>query len=936
MLLRQIFKISLTAVSGTLLTALPLLALAAKPPQFALPPPLPAPASNTPAQPAVAKPVGSEPSEESMDCPAKFIMALCSDLDGNIYAATEDEGIWRWVPAANAGKMPAPIGDGALPPPLSVPDAIRAKSVWQQFSVKDGLSDTCYYAVACDRLGRIWCGSLRHGVDVFNGQKWQNYNVIQGLPREGQPDSDPQASLVGPLGAHVVAIATCPTDGDVWLATEAGLSRYSLSKDTWTYYTRAEGLPSDQASSLAFTKNGSVVVGTQCDGIAVSRPVPDGNGGNEYKTWEVTPGPDKMPTTPYGAGLPTGLINHILVASDSTIYAATTAGLAWSLDDGKTWRYWRGQDFADKVRGLYGGPPKDWNPPSNEELAALPAEDYITSLSEDPRGRLWLCHRRQGYEVFDRAQSSHLDAAAGPGPRIFASCAVRSLAKTDGYVTAICATTFKCLSAESVPATSTSRNPTSYSFSQPISSYLATRASPSRAAIVPFIPRSEQSAPTTNCSSVASEPQCNRCYPLFIARYGSGISRYVNASNDIDSPQPQYIGTSRTSPMAGKHLAAPLPLSARTPTSDDLTTMRTKIPTASLLSPSAFYIGEDYITQGDWTGHYGRQYTVLCAISWPFDQLFDHKLPYWHVDLAQGPHVTNHDTLRHWLHSDTSQNPKFLYNPVVGHRRQADDDDHGEAYPMNWEGPDIWATITAPPGTHRISLYIFNKDGHTGNNRFRDYMVELYPGTQPIGQSPLCMPLARCRVHNFWGSEYIQFIISDSGSHNQQYRVRINRNYSFNTICSGIFLDKLVGQYDPYDENPLLWMGAVQYRQTSVRPPAHRTEAIDLWQALDAAQQLSGSTYMQRTYRILALRNACTLELPTKLLATWRWHLNLWNANDRRLFQEAMVNGKQSETSLCSAQPVVDFQSSAVKLALELSRKVASDYESQYVHRKNH
>ena len=79
-----------------------------------------------------------------------------------------------------------------------------------------------------------------------------------------------------------------------------------------------------------------------------------------YRQWQVSTGPDKLPTQPFGPGLPTNLINDMLVARDGTVYAATTAGLAWSSDKGITWQYVRGWNWADKVRNSYGGPPKRW------------------------------------------------------------------------------------------------------------------------------------------------------------------------------------------------------------------------------------------------------------------------------------------------------------------------------------------------------------------------------------------------------------------------------------------------------------------------------------------------------------------------------------------------------------------------------------------------
>ena len=60
-------------------------------------------------------------------------------------------------------------------------------------------------------------------------------------------------------------------------------------------------------------------------------------------------------------------------------------------------------------------------------------------------------------------------------------------------------------------------------------------------------------------------------------------------------------------------------------------------------------------------------------------------------------------------------------------RRQAEWDDHGEAYSMALDGPDVYCTLKIPAGQFYLSLYDFNKDGHDGNNRFRDYRVSIRP-----------------------------------------------------------------------------------------------------------------------------------------------------------------------------------------------------------------
>jgi ligand-binding sensor domain-containing protein len=223
------------------------------------------------------------------------------------------------------------------------------------------------------------------------------------------------------LGERVFAIAASPADGDVWMATDAGLARYRSDDGAWSYYTRAEGLPADDIQCLAFDKKGALYAGTQCDGLAISAPVHVA-GRLEYKVWHLAAAPvalqGRAPASPCGEGLPTNLINDVLVARDGAVYAATIAGLAMSRDGGRTWRFLRGQDWEDRARGLYQTPP-DASLKAAGSLArgrTLLLEDYVTCLAEDDAGNLWVGHREKGYEVLDRNTGARL-AAANSGVR---------------------------------------------------------------------------------------------------------------------------------------------------------------------------------------------------------------------------------------------------------------------------------------------------------------------------------------------------------------------------------------------------------------------------------------------------------------------------------------------------------------------------------------
>ncbi|MCX7008866.1 MAG: hypothetical protein NTY53_16750, partial [Kiritimatiellaeota bacterium] len=272
-----------------------------------------------------------------LEVPAKFITALAPDGAGGFWAGTEDNG---------ALHLAADL------------------KTFQAFGTTNGIGDSNVYAVAVDKLGRVWAGTLNHGVAVFNGKEWRSYTVEN-----------------GPLGERVFAIACCPTDGDVWLATSAGLARYGMAKSTWSYFTAWDSLSSDQVQSLAFDAQGNLFAGLQCGGVAVARAA------ERYQKWTTYAAPwyrDEgnripFPVVPSGKGLPCNFINQVLLARDGALLAATTEGLAWSRDGAKSWRHIRGQDFAAKVKGLWGGAPEGWKEPDATTTNKLLSEDYVTA-----------------------------------------------------------------------------------------------------------------------------------------------------------------------------------------------------------------------------------------------------------------------------------------------------------------------------------------------------------------------------------------------------------------------------------------------------------------------------------------------------------------------------------------------------------------------------
>ncbi len=760
---------------------------------------------------------------QTVDGPAaagNFIMSLCRDLEGNLWVGTEDQGVLRGTP------------DGK----------------WTQFTTKDGLGDDNGYAICCDRLGRVWVGQLNHGVAVFNGETWKTYDVLD-----------------GPLGERIFDIACCPTDGDVWMATSAGLSRYSegsrlaprdearpsrdpLQRETpttpetstaasrgvrrppWSYFTRADGLPSDQANALAFAADGTLYVGTQCDGVAIAKP--DDN----YSKWQVVTGnqSDTQYRQPQGTGLPSPLINDVLVARDGTVYVATSLGLAKSKNRGQSWEYIRGRDYADKVKGRFEPPPKTWSPLPNQKLAALLPEDYITCLAEDDAGRLWLGFRQQGALI------------VGPKPDQVVSLAPSKDGLKHDWVSAICP-----------------------------------------------LPNGE----------------------AWIGGFGQGVTRWPtaaattathdkgNAASKSDQPKPDAPIT----------LIPPHPSRVVPPTVGELQVwldrmMANKPATGTQPQPHwGVYRNDDWATRGDWFGRLGNQRATLCAAGSPLDHTLGGDPEWYQIHGAIGPHGTKHEALRHWLHWKKTDERRVLHDPIIGYRREAEWDDHGESYSMSHEGPDVWVGIEVPEGLHQVSLYFVNPNGHDGANRFRDYLLELKAHTggsvARLDKSPT---LARARVQHFWGGVYKSFLVKGPN----KYGIKIDRNASFNTIVSGVFLDRIDGPKNPYDKPPLPMMGF------DWQPPAmpkywededasdNVLAIVKIKEAADAARRTTATPHWHRTIHLLCLRALLADKTtPKEVIGNWRWHLQIWSEKDRQDFDHKM---KIAWAIMCRINPSLE------------------------------
>jgi ligand-binding sensor domain-containing protein len=173
--------------------------------------------------PALSEPVAQV--QRIVGLNARFIVALISDGEGGAWIGTEDDGVWH-----------CKVGENLNENSTLVNHSNHKNHSLDNFTTKNGLGDNNGYALAIDKLGRLWVGHLNSGVSVFNGKDWKNYDVVD-----------------GPIGERIFDIKICPKDGDVWMATSAGITRYKIDSDTWEHLTRGNSggnLHENQASTL--------------------------------------------------------------------------------------------------------------------------------------------------------------------------------------------------------------------------------------------------------------------------------------------------------------------------------------------------------------------------------------------------------------------------------------------------------------------------------------------------------------------------------------------------------------------------------------------------------------------------------------------------------------------------------------------------------------
>jgi hypothetical protein len=703
------------------------------------------------------------------------------------------------------------------------------RSSVQCFKTGDGLGDNYIYGIAEDRQGRIWVGHRSHGISVYNNKSWKNYGILD-----------------GPVSERIFDIAVNPVDDSVWIAGSAGLCSYrtmgaaagtnAVEKGRWSYCTRADGLPEDQITSMAFTPAGTLYAGTFSHGLAIGRR--DSRGKMRWKNLQAQGSRYDRMLNPIGDGLPSDQINDVLAAADGRIYVATAEGLGIREPD-RSWHYVRGRSIYNQVKELYTG--ADTNLKARVQafvrnqtawkkiIPRLPQGEYISCLAEAGDGKVWLACRSDGTALFQPGKGELWHT-----PKTLVRYLSRAIAANKDGSILLGGTSkrmFKITPAQ--PALAASKILYNSSAADTETPFPAPAAPPSEATILKLLQAVAKQTKNT--------PAANAKYPYaaylgedwstggdWVGSYGAdasmlcAIGGFASAKSNIrptiGDPDNPYFWVEG---LLGPHFR-----------SGD--SIRLYVHCLKTKQRRVLY-------------HYleGLRCEAECD---------DHGETY--HSTFEGPDMWFYLRLKKGLHKISF----YFINP------------NGHLYFTSMRD-------------YTLEVRRFNYDERKPVDGFYDV-------TKPNWKEVLAEPvICRSRVRNFYGGVYKQFLMRGTG----RYMVKISRNHSRNTILSGVFIDTLPedGKAKPW--RTAAWIGTHRYAPPEIKLPQNASPKLEaaysIWQLLET--HAASPIYLKYRQRILTLLYRALRSDPAAetLCANIHWQLPIYTKDNAESFTKNMAAG---------------------------------------------
>jgi ligand-binding sensor domain-containing protein len=205
------------------------------------------------------------------------ITTVVEDADGTLWAGTQEDGLntlsrdeatdsWRVTrgfSVTNGLASNVILSLAAAPNDdlwVGTPDGlsrIREGQV-ETFSSADGLPDDFIRSLLIDADGSLWIGT-RRGLT-----HWTIGKGVSGKSGSGSDAGMKTYTHASGLGSDLVGAMARDKNGDLWVATLAGLSRLHL--DTISNFTTANGLSSNVVTALLARADGTLLIGTENHG----------------------------------------------------------------------------------------------------------------------------------------------------------------------------------------------------------------------------------------------------------------------------------------------------------------------------------------------------------------------------------------------------------------------------------------------------------------------------------------------------------------------------------------------------------------------------------------------------------------------------------------------------------------------------------------------